>query len=275
MSETENAERAVSSPKKSGWKVVGTIIKVLFVIVLGIAFGVAAFLGLPELYRGFMVPVQQNEARIESLEEESENQHLQAETFRNETSETVAGFEGKLAGLTEQNAELAASISLYEDLLQELRDDLFSVQQENAQLQKELERVVVLEEQVSSFETALSEERIPVQEMRLQIQIVRVLEMINRAQNSIGQENYGSAEEDLQLTVEVLDGLLVSIDETDQELVENARAHLELAKAKLPAQPRLALNELELSWAELLNFLEPSEAVANQPEAVLEQSESE
>lgn len=275
MSETENIERAVSSPKKSGWKIIGVIFKVLFVIVLGVAIGVAAFLGLPELYRGIMVPIQENRARIESLELEAEAQQQNAESFRTETSETVAGFEGKLAELTELNSELVASITLYEDLLQELREDLYSVQDENEDLQKELERVSDIEERVDALETALSEESIPIQEMRLQIQIVRVLEMVNRAQNSIGQENYGSAEDDLQLSVEVLDVLLEAMEEEEKELLENARAHLELAQAKLPAQPRLALNELELSWAELIQFLEPDEVVESEPEAVLEQTESE
>ena len=132
-----------------------------------------------------------------------------------------------------------------------------------------------LEERVEMLETALLEQSPPVQEMQRQLQVVRVLEIVNRAYASIGQENFGTAQNDLQLGVEALESLLPFFSEEDQEDAENARAHLELAQTRLPGQVRLALNELDLAWADLLQLLEmeieSTVDTENQPELLQEQ----
>lgn len=262
-------------PRITAWKVISTLLKVTFVILLGAALGAAAFFGLPELYRGVVQPVRQNAASIEVLEAAADEVREDVRTSRDEVSESISGFEGRLSELTEQNAELQASMELYDELLQELREEVYTLEDENESLAKELERMDGLEERVEMLETALLEQSTPVQEMQRQLQVVRVLEIVNRAYASIGQENFGTAQNDLQLGVEALESLLPLFSEEDQEDAENARAHLELAQTRLPGQVRLALNELDLAWADLLQLLEmeieSTVATENQPELLQEQ----
>jgi len=223
-------------------KVIITLVKILFVVLLGTAAGAAAYFGLPELYRGVVQPVRDNTARIQVLEDSGQDQLQSAREYRDETAETISGFEGKLSELTEQLSEFEAELMLSGELISELRTEVFALQAENTDL---------------SRETALLEEGRPIQEMRRQIQVVRVLELINRIYASIGRENYGIASADLQAALDVMDVLLVSYPEEQLGALENARANLELAQTRLPGQTRQALNELDNAWAELLQFLEP------------------
>ncbi len=254
-------------------KVIITLVKILFVVLLGTAAGAAAYFGLPELYRGVVQPVRDNTARIQVLEDAGRDQLQSAREYRDETAETISGFEGKLSELTEQVSEFEAELMLSGELISELRTEVFALQAENTDLSRELERMDVLEERVDLLETALLEESTPIQEMRRQIQVVRALELINRIYASIGRENYGIASADLQAALDVMDVLLVSYPEEDRGALDNARANLELAETRLPGQTRQALNELDNAWAELLQFLEPDVEMMSNSEPLPETAE--
>ena len=86
-------------------------------------------------------------------------------------------------------------------------------------------------------------------ELKHEVMLTRAVDMLGRARLYLAQSNFGLAKEDVQSAREVLAELQF---ETQDELLRQVIARLDLALGNLPAFPVVAAGDLEIAWQILM-----------------------
>jgi len=86
-------------------------------------------------------------------------------------------------------------------------------------------------------------------ELKHEVMLTRALDMLGRARLYLAQSNFGLAKEDVQSARDVLAELQF---ETQDELLRQVIARLDLALGNLPAFPVVAAGDLEIAWQILM-----------------------
>jgi hypothetical protein len=197
---------------------------ILIVLVIG-GIGAAIYYGAPLVNERFLLPVEQNTARIAQLETE-------VETFQTQ----LDAISRQLAAANEVIVELNNRQTEESDRLDALEK---SVEAQTANLTK-------LVEIQTALETALKENNDQtLQTLRREVTLTRILDMLARARLYLAQSNFGLAREDVQTARDLLADLQ---RETNDEAQLQALQRLDLTLNNLPEFPVVASGDLEIAW---------------------------
>lgn len=191
----------------------------LFVI-LAILGGIAAglYFGLPYLYQVYVVPVNQNTARIADVA------HQQARD---------------VLALQAQIDDLKARDTLFENQLAAIET---SIEAHTASLAS-------LEEMQSKLDSAADEQRQGLNaELARQIELTRAIELLSRARLYLSQSNFGQARLDIQSARDLLAGTRELLPAAQQTGLDAVLARLDLALGNLPDFPVIAADDLDIAW---------------------------
>ncbi|MEJ2300356.1 MAG: hypothetical protein P8Y14_02490 [Anaerolineales bacterium] len=289
-----SAENSVP-PQPSFWaRLGGVLIRVVFVIVIGIALGAGLYFGISALYRQFIQPVQEHSLRLNALENsfeqstQQQSRRMEELASRLDTLETqgdrhkqsLANLQTRLDTLetaqSTQTASLATTdenLSNLESSLTDLSDRSESMQGALDALERDMQAAQADLKAAGSLTDSISEQvdengqnlhslaTLVVQEsarwdgMRRELQVMRVMELITRSRFSLAQNNLSLAQSDIRAGRELLLGLEDELPANQAELVAEAGARLESALGDLPRAPVSAADELEGAWQLLLQGL--------------------
>ena len=187
---------------------------ILLVMVLS-GFGAVIYYGVPFLNERFVAPVELNAARVNELENEVANLQTQITEINKQLTETNKHIDN-----IEQSVE-AQTVSL---------EKLSAIQTKlDMQLKENNDRALLA--------------------LKHEVLLTRILDMLARARLYLAQSNFGLAKVDVQsardLLVEVQAG-------SNDEVLGQAIARLDVALGNLPAFPVVAAGDLEIAWQILM-----------------------
>ncbi len=233
-------------------RVLGFLLRLIFVVLLGVGLGALAYFGVPALYRSFVEPVEENSRRIERLEV-AQARELEATQLRAERlGEGLASLEDRLAEQVDALAELQVSVEALqtETRSQEARlSDLDRLRDGLEDLESSFE---ITGESLAELESAVFDSAAPTQRLARQLQLVRAMELLTRARLGLVQGNLGLAAEDVEAAREGLARLLQASPEEETEVLTPIIERLDLALEDIRTAPDLAEADLEVAWQLML-----------------------
>ncbi len=273
------------TPASSGsafWRAVGVFFKfmlrLIFVIVLGLLIGAGLYFGVPWVYRTFVRPVQENTARITALEQRVTQEQARAKTDLQNFEERLTTLETALQEAREETAG---------------RDEAFASQ--TAALDETTAHVATLEADLLDVEADVKAQGELLVDLKAELALLQ--ELVEGKDETVNQQ-VGVLEGRvalLQTAQDLLRVRLLLLEEDPRAAAEAttlAIAHLEQARALLPdLEPTLAalklrlqelqtlINErsfrvgleLEALWAEVMELVLPAATVETTlPETPLE-----
>ncbi len=240
----------------------------LFAIALTIGLLILIFIGVPALYRQYIVPVSDN---IQSMQEtqillEQTNQRLTQqldemnrrvnalEIRRDSDRQAIGDLGARLGSIpSTQQAQLDSLRSTQtaaNDLLVEINSSLASLEKRLAEISNQLGQansaVSALDEKIGDLESRLESEEAPLVVLQRELQMVKAMELLTRSRVFLVHNNFGLAAEDIQAARSLLVSLQVP-DFQEQALAEII-TRLDNAVEYLPEAPVLAAEELEIAW---------------------------
>lgn len=262
--------------------VVRFFVRLLFVVVLGIAIGAATyFIGFPALTRQQIQVAETTASRLDDLASDQEitNQQISErlsalqdrivdlEVFRDSNQESLDGF-------GEQIENLAADQATKEDTLNLLGDEMAArldeIQRDFDTMDTALAEIEVKIEEMKDREGTLSTEvaesiavqdgiieeiasdansaRELVESLRRELAVLKAMELITRSRLFIAQENFGLAADDVQMARDLLAESRTQIPATEVGPLTEIVDRLDAALVNLPRDPSLAEDDLELAW---------------------------
>lgn len=277
-------------------RALGFILRLFFVLILGVVLGAGIFYGALYVYRQYIQVVQEHswqlyelETRLEQLDSQT-SQRLSDYQDRLETLEiqsdtgkaTLAKFEGRLSALeaeweTLQGTlyDLAEAQAEQVDILVEINENLMDM---GAQLDRLQGDVKALEKEAQSLaksvtensediETALTASETALaqgEDLQQQLALLRAMELLTRSRIYLFQDDYSLARADLLAAKELLSGLAEGAPEGQAEALEAINKFVDQAASNLPIAPLTAIKRLESAWELLVAGL-PEEPLEMQP----------
>lgn len=199
---------------------------VLFIIavILG-GIGAGLYFGLPYLHQVYVVPVNQNTARIAEVADQQARDALalQAE---------IVGLKTEIDDLKTRDTEFETQLAAIET----------SIEGHSAALER-------LDEMQSKLDQAADQQREGLNaELARQVKLTRVIELLSRARLYLSQSNFGQARQDVQLARDLLSDLRDDSPAGEQAPLDAALFRLDLALGNLPGFPVVAVDDLNIAW---------------------------
>lgn len=242
------------------------LFRLILVLLVGIILGAALYFGFQFVYKELVIPTQQNATDLQNLNTRINQQWELLQEKNKELEERLSETESDQEKTTNQISELVTDI---EQISADL--DAYQIQQEDlaTQIKKIDQSIVDLMDQNKDLTTQnedliASVEGLEV-EKKLQpiyqdLQIFKVLLQVNRSRLFLVQDNYGLAKQELELANELLNSLLLSATEEQENEILIWDARLNLAIGHLPDNPILANDDLEILWSMMANgFTNPDD----------------
>jgi len=223
-------------------------LRVLLAVLIGVGLGIAAYYGVPALYRQYIEPVRVNTERIAELEQAVVQSQSGARQQADATAARLTEIEATLAAQTEAVAELRADVDALETGL--------------AQHDRRLDAVEALSDRVDGLQAdlettagqleSLQGADAPVQRLGRQLQMIRAMELLIRARMWLSQSNQGLAEADMQTAQGILSALAATSPADEAVTLAAVDTRLDQALANLSRAPVVAADDLEIAWELLL-----------------------
>jgi hypothetical protein len=258
-------ESTTTPQQPSGWtRFWRFLVRLLLVVVIGIIIGVALYWTVPALYRQFILPVQEHQLRLDSLE-------AKHTMYVQQTNEKLTNLQTRLQSLETQQDADKANIATLNDRLDDVEAALATQQ---AHLDADLTSQQSLADEFTAFKSELSD---------FQVQAQDDLDALQEAEKTIQASlkeistNQIQFEENLQiLETQVSDLSLIVYQEDDRwtvvqmdiemvkvmELLTRARAYL--------VQNNLTLAQASIEAGRSLLIQVQLEAPEYQPEIITE-----
>ena len=201
----------------------------IIAVILG-GIGAGLYFGLPYLHRIYVVPVNQNTARIADVAHQQARDVLALQAEIELLKERDTQFETQLAAIETSIEAHTASLASLEEMQSRLDQ---TADQEREGLNAELTR---------------------------QIEMTRVIELLSRARLYLSQSNFGQARQDVQSARDLLAGLRDKSPDNELAGLDRVLSRLDLALGNLPDFPVIAVDDLNIAWNLLVLGL--SEAAA-------------
>jgi len=259
------------------------LVRLFFVVLVGIALGAVLYFTIPALYRQYIRPVQEHGVRLDTVETQQDNYQKwvneqladyqkrlnSMEAQRDAEKARIAEVQGETdalkASLDSQAAQIVILLGLQEDfnnLQMELLnsqgdiEDLQSAQVKiNADLvdkQAELTNLgTALSDQESNLEQlseVVYQEDIRWQALQLDMQMIKVMEFLTRARYYLSAGNTGNASADIQSALDILEIIRTEMPGYQVEMIEEITTSLVAAQNSLPRYPVIAADRLEGAW---------------------------
>jgi cell division septum initiation protein DivIVA len=253
------------------------LLRLVFVLVIGIALGVGVYFGIPLLYNRFILPIQENTihiANLEALHEQDKNQltqrlddlqaRLEALAVQNDQDkETIAELKAQLAKAQSAGNDLQKAQDTNLDRLEALQSNLDKV---TATLEAMDKKVTGLEQafdrqfgDIQTMQEALTGQDTPVAALHRELQMVKTMELLTRSRMFLLNKDIGLALVDIQVARDLLIELQTGMQPSQAEAIQEIVSRLNLAIANLATVPSLADQDLEVAWQLLMRGI-PSEA---------------
>ena len=226
------------------------LLRVLFVLVIGVGLGLAVYLGVPAAYRKYIEPVQVNTERLAELEGDLAAYRQETRAERAALDARLAEIEGQLAQQTEALADLQSQVSAHGNRL----NGLAGLPNRLASLEADVEDVAT---RLAALETEIADAESPVRSLGRRLEMIRALETLTRARLWLNQDNLGLASGDMQLARDML--ILIAEGAPEDEAASLALIvdRLNLAIGNLPDAPVVASDDLEIAWRQLAEAAGP------------------
>ena len=253
------------------------LLRLVFVLVIGIALGVGVYFGIPLLYNRFILPIQENTihiANLEALREQDKDQltqrlddlqaRLEALAVQNDQDkETIAELKAQLAKAQSAGNSCQKAQDTNLDRLEALQRSLDKV---TATLEAMDKKVTVLEQafdrqlgDIQTMQEALTGQDTPVAALHRELQMVKTMELLTRSRMFLLNKDNGLALVDIQAARDLLIELQTGMQPSQAEAIQEIVSRLNLAIANLTTVPSLADQDLEVAWQLLMRGI-PSEA---------------
>ena len=245
------------------------LLRLILVILIGLLIGAGLYVGGFYLYQRAVIPAQENALAIKNLNNSLAEQLTLQQEHDKTLEKRLASLESKQSEITNMFSDLQALQTSVEDgqtALHQQQSDL------SAQINSLLKEVNALQKQQTSFKqdqqdlaSALDNQNTDqlIAPLILDIQTMKVLQQINRAYLFLLQDNYGMAKQELVTANELLKVMAQNADTQQQDIVFVWIGRMDLAISHLPADPKLAQDDLEIIWSMLSQgFTENSTADA-------------
>lgn len=257
--EPTTTERVQSSSGPSaGGRVLRWIFRMLIVVILGIALGAGIYYGVRSFYRDAIEPLQTMDQRVRDMESSVAQLSEALREERNSTADERSELQARAASQAEELASMNAQISRLENQVAEQEEALDQIEQLREALDQLEEDLTLTDEQLGELQNQVAAGDLPVERVEQNLQLMRVMNLMTRARLWIEQDNFGLAEDDLQVALEIMQ-LLVEEDSSAQEtdMLPQISDQLTLALEAVRSNPSLAEEELELAWKLIVEATAP------------------
>lgn len=228
-------------------RVIRLLLRYLVILVIGVGVGLAAYYGVPRVYRDAIEPIQLNAQRIADLESEVERLNVRLQEGAAARSQSEAAFEsrmsdqeGSIVALQEQVAVLTADLEGQSDRVGDALELQQTLSELQASLNEALTRVEALEEeadQASAIESDVDRRLLFMQSMIL----------LTRARLWLSQDNLGLAQVDVQAARSAV--AQASQANNGEDLTTAAiLERLDRTLTDLKDNPVIAADEMEIAW---------------------------
>jgi hypothetical protein len=210
---------------------------IVFLALLG-GIGAALYFGLPIVYDKYILPVQQNTAKLAALE-----------TQQAQTNQQLADLQTQVTALQAQIQAGAAEQSRQTQALEKLTDRVDTL--ENG-IKVHTQTLATLE----AAQTSLREQNQTTSaELDRQIQLLKSMELLSRARLFLYQSNFGLAKVDLQAARSLLAEVQPEAPAPLAQELTEVLQRLDLTLGNLPNFPVAASDDLDIAWQVLLQGL--------------------
>jgi chromosome segregation ATPase len=246
------------------------LVRILLVLLLAVLLGAGVYFGVPALYQRYVLPVENNLARLNDAQirqEQSDqriNQRLDELGRRLEDLEqqndghkqTLDELQTRLGELEDSQQssvqvggniqataiarldEVEASLSAVRANLEQLQGEIASLDQAMAQTSLEVREL--------ASQSQAGED--PMAELRNELQLLKAMEHLTRSRVYLVENNLGLAEEDVRAASLVLANLGGDVPSYQVEALSAIIDRLDAALSNLPFRPILAAEDLEVAW---------------------------
>lgn len=272
------------------WRGVGTFFKILFrlilVLLVGGLIGAGLYFGVPWVYQTVVVPVQQNTADIQALEdrfnliENQANQETDALQERSanmegeitEIKEALAVQEGHLATaeaeiadltsqIATQAAEATAQAETLGDLETSIKAALDALAEQSATLNEQQTALEFLESRMTSALTEIESDLAALTEEQPsllgRLALLQAAQDLLRARIQLAEDNAGAAQETLILAQDHLNRAAALSPEIALEL-QGVGARIETLDGLIETRSFRATTTLEALWADIMDLVTPT-----------------
>jgi len=265
------------------------ILRTAIAIVLGIMLGLVIFYGIPNLYRRYVLPIENSITRLEDGQDRqaAENQRIarRMDDFQNRLNELelqndankqalddikvfiieigdtqsslTQDFESLQADSQDRTAEVVDTVASLRDLLEGLDEKLMDLESSIADTDRE----------VLELASSLDDKDTPVAALRRELRLVIAMELITRSRLFLTENNLGLAENDIRSARNLLSEMQELVPEHQLDALSAIIVNLDASLENLPDRPVLASETLELAWQQLLNGL-PGEVPLSSTEEI-------
>ncbi|PKN93226.1 MAG: hypothetical protein CVU44_10045 [Chloroflexi bacterium HGW-Chloroflexi-6] len=189
----------------------------IILVILG-GIGAGLYFGLPYLYQVYVVPVNQNTARIADVA------HQQARD--------VLALQAEIDLLKERDMQFETQLATIETAIETHTTSLAR-----------------LDEMQAKLDLAANQEREGLNaELSRQIELTRAIELLSRARLYLSQSNFGQARLDVQSARDLLTGLRVEFPADKLASLDAVLSRLDLVLGNLPDFPVIAVDDLNIAW---------------------------
>ncbi|NIM95157.1 MAG: hypothetical protein GTO18_15785 [Anaerolineales bacterium] len=232
------------------------LLRLTFVLLLGIGLGLLAFYGIPALYRDFIQPVQSNSRQIRALEDEILQVQEEMKGNESEYAAALAEIEGEIAQQNETIAEIQVEIEMLNLAVEDLGQEVALL----VSLSDKVETVIAgqsdFQDQLAELESTLEDQGIPIEELNHRIELLRAMDLITRARLLLISDNIAKAKEDIAIAEEILSVASEGLGEETESLTIIVE-RLNQILVDIVERPIIASDELEVVWHLLVIELEP------------------
>ena len=238
-----------ATPQPSGLKRAGAFLfkLILFLFILG-GIGAALYFGLPLVYDKYLLPVQQNTAKLAALETQQAQANQQLADLQTQVTNLQAQIQ---AGVTEQSRQTQALDKLT-GRVEHLEDEI----------QAHTQTLAALE----AAQTSLREQNQTASaELDRQIKLLKSMELLSRARLFLYQSNFGLAKVDVQAARSLLAEIQPAAPAPLAQELAEVLQRLDLTLGNLPNFPVAASDDLDIAWQVLLQGLPAPTPTATLP----------
>ncbi len=243
--EEENSKPAAApkAPKPASQRFPGILLRLVLVLVAGCLVGAVVYFGaagwIPYFDQRIFQPIDQSQAEIRRLS-----------TSQAEFEAQLESLQGTLTALEEDPndaiQEILDQINIELDALQSSVDTntYYAATLNPGLVATVTDQLRNTNQNLSAIATAQMADA----GIRQDLTMLRVLDLFSQANTNILHNNYGLAEEQLELSTEILSGLGAQVPPSQRVTVLEMIGLLEGCLNDLPARPSLAAEKLTLAW---------------------------
>jgi hypothetical protein len=228
-------------------------LRLLVVLILGIALGVGLWTGVPAVYRGYIEPVRRNSGQIANLQATLDRAEAQAGSQSDQVGSRLTALETRMADLAKQVTAAQAEIDALNAAWGTGGDRTAELQRVAGSADSLQTQTQDLAARVSALEAASSAPGAPASKLSRQVQLLRALELLTQARLWLVQNNSGKAGEAIGEARAIVTGVAAQASEGEAGALNAVGDRLGLVLKELAATPAVAADDLEIAWKMLLD----------------------